>query len=132
MLKQAKRLGHEIGIFCALHAYGRQLNQHPYIHLSVTRGVLTQYDAWKPIFFKKRDFEKVWRNAVIRLLRDRYFQLQPNTLPSFGHIRAITQHGVVTSTLIFNVIGKCILPKRPEALGTMSNIKAVTLNGLLS
>ncbi|WGM03969.1 transposase (plasmid) [Arsenophonus nasoniae] len=38
MLKHAKRQGLEIGIFCALHTYGRQLNQHPHIHLSVTRG----------------------------------------------------------------------------------------------
>lgn len=36
MLKHARRLGLEIGIFCALHTYGRQLNQHPHIHLSVT------------------------------------------------------------------------------------------------
>lgn len=45
MLKHAKRLGLEIDIFCALHTYGRQLNQHPHIHLSVTRGGLTQYDT---------------------------------------------------------------------------------------
>ncbi|MEX6285733.1 transposase zinc-binding domain-containing protein [Providencia hangzhouensis] len=38
MLKHARRHGLEIGIFCALHTYGRQLNQHPHIHLSVTRG----------------------------------------------------------------------------------------------
>ncbi|QBY45950.1 Putative transposase (plasmid) [Arsenophonus nasoniae] len=50
-------------------------------------GGLTQYDTWKPIFFKKKDVEKVWRSAVIRLLRDNYFQLQPNKLPGFGHIR---------------------------------------------
>ncbi|HGN9136386.1 transposase [Providencia stuartii] len=41
MLKHARRLGLEIGIFCALHTYDRQLNQHPYIHLLVTRGDLT-------------------------------------------------------------------------------------------
>ncbi|HFW3352693.1 TPA: transposase [Salmonella enterica subsp. enterica serovar Eastbourne] len=27
-------------LFCALHTYGRQLNQHPHIHLSVTSGGL--------------------------------------------------------------------------------------------
>ncbi|MEY0833696.1 transposase [Providencia alcalifaciens] len=59
-----------------MHTYGRQLNQHPHIHLSVTRGGLTQYDTWKPIFFKKKDVEKVWRSAVIRLLRDNYAQFQ--------------------------------------------------------
>lgn len=29
------------------------INQHPHIHLSVTRGGLTQYHAWNPIFFQK-------------------------------------------------------------------------------
>ncbi len=87
MLKHARRLRLEIGIFCALHIYGRQLSQHSHIHLSVTRGSLTKYDTWKPIFFKKKDVEKVWRSAVIRLLRDNYAQLQPNKLPGFEHIR---------------------------------------------
>ncbi|WGM18190.1 transposase (plasmid) [Arsenophonus nasoniae] len=34
----ARKQGIEIGIFCALHTYGRQLNQHPHVHVSVTRG----------------------------------------------------------------------------------------------
>ncbi|WP_288500928.1 transposase [uncultured Erwinia sp.] len=29
-----------MGIFCDLHTYGRQLNHHPHIHVSVTRGGL--------------------------------------------------------------------------------------------
>ncbi len=29
MLRHARKLGIEVGIFCALHSYGRQLNQHP-------------------------------------------------------------------------------------------------------
>ncbi|MEX0425832.1 transposase [Providencia rettgeri] len=32
MLKHARRLGLKAGIFCALHTYGRQLNQHPHSH----------------------------------------------------------------------------------------------------
>ncbi|WP_449059880.1 transposase, partial [Providencia sp. AGC89] len=60
MLKHARCLGLKAGIFCALHTYGRQLNQHPHIHLSVTRNDLTKYSIWKPIFFKKKDIEKVW------------------------------------------------------------------------
>ncbi|WP_240726373.1 transposase [Escherichia sp. E4702] len=44
----------EVGIFCALHTYGRQLNQHPHIHVSVTRGGLcVKHCIWKDIFFKK-------------------------------------------------------------------------------
>ncbi|WP_149571799.1 IS91 family transposase, partial [Serratia nevei] len=40
MLRWARQQGIEVGIFCALHTYGRQLNQHPHIHVSVTRGGL--------------------------------------------------------------------------------------------
>lgn len=40
LLKWAKKLGVEIGLFVALHTYGRQLNRHPHIHSSVTRGGL--------------------------------------------------------------------------------------------
>ena len=38
LLKWTKKLGVEMGLFVALHTYGRQLNRHPHIHLSVTRG----------------------------------------------------------------------------------------------
>ncbi|MBG3130769.1 transposase [Proteus mirabilis] len=38
-------------------------------------------------FFKKKDVEKIWHSAVVRLLRNSYFQRQPNILPGFGHIR---------------------------------------------
>ncbi|RAP71429.1 putative transposase, partial [Candidatus Erwinia dacicola] len=31
--------------------------------------------------------EKIWRNAVIRLLRDSYAQIMPSMLPDLGHIR---------------------------------------------
>lgn len=32
LLRWAKKLSIEIGLFVALHTYGRQLNQHPHIH----------------------------------------------------------------------------------------------------
>ncbi|HEC8326261.1 TPA: transposase [Providencia rettgeri] len=44
--------------FGALHTYGRQLNQHPNIHLLVTRGGLIKYDIWKPIFSKRKASKK--------------------------------------------------------------------------
>lgn len=36
MLKLARTQGIEVGIFCALHTYVCQLNQHPHTHVSVT------------------------------------------------------------------------------------------------
>ncbi|EHJ2437243.1 TPA: transposase [Salmonella enterica subsp. enterica serovar Bahrenfeld] len=59
-----------MGIFCALHTYGRQLNQHPHIHLSISRsGLDIRHDVWRDIFFKKRVVENIWRGSAIRLLR---------------------------------------------------------------
>lgn len=42
------RWARKVGIFCALHTYGRQLNQHPHIHLSVTRLLRHSYDLINP------------------------------------------------------------------------------------
>lgn len=54
LLRWAKKLSIEIGLFVALHTYGRQLNQHPHIHLSVTRGGLClKHGVWRPIYLKK-------------------------------------------------------------------------------
>lgn len=66
-------MGIEIGLFVALRTYGRQLNQHPHIHLSVIRGGLCRkHGVWRSVFFKKK---VVWRQAVIALLRQHYATL---------------------------------------------------------
>ncbi|NJD84797.1 IS91 family transposase, partial [Candidatus Erwinia dacicola] len=58
LLRHARKLGIEVGIFCALHTYGRQLNQHPPIHVSVTRGGLdVMHGVWRRLFFKKKAVE---------------------------------------------------------------------------
>ncbi|TBL65532.1 transposase, partial [Hafnia paralvei] len=70
------KIGVEIGLFVALHTYGRQLNRHPHIHLSVTRGGLClKHGVWRPIYFKKKVVEAYWRQAVIKLLRESYAEL---------------------------------------------------------
>ncbi|CAK9887167.1 MAG: hypothetical protein XXXJIFNMEKO3_LKCDNKCA_00115 (plasmid) [Candidatus Erwinia impunctatus] len=65
ILKWARRQGIEVGIFCALHTYGRQLNQHPHIHVSVTRGGLdVKHGVWRSLFFKKKAVEEIWRGPL--------------------------------------------------------------------
>jgi hypothetical protein len=92
MLRWARKQGIEVGIFFALHTYGRQLNQHPHIHVSVTRGGLdVKNDIWRTLFFKKKQVEKIWRGAVIRLLSESYDRIIPGSLPGMGHIRDETQ-----------------------------------------
>lgn len=73
----AKREGVDIGIFCALHTYGRKLNWNVHIHLSVTRGGLCKRTGvWKPIYFKAKATEKCWRAAISQLLESHYPQLE--------------------------------------------------------
>ncbi|HGL6564190.1 transposase zinc-binding domain-containing protein [Klebsiella pneumoniae] len=87
LLKWAKKLGVEIGLFVALHTYGRQLNRHPHIHLSVTRGGLClKHGVWRPIYFKKKVVEAYWRQAVIKLLRESYTELDLSDA-NYAHIR---------------------------------------------
>ncbi|EBW8880430.1 IS91 family transposase, partial [Salmonella enterica subsp. enterica serovar Enteritidis] len=65
----------------------RQLNRHPHIHLSVTRGGLClKHDVWRPIYFKKKVVETYWRQAVIGLLWESYAALDLFAA-SYEHIR---------------------------------------------
>ncbi|CCI78518.1 unnamed protein product [Klebsiella pneumoniae subsp. rhinoscleromatis SB3432] len=88
MLRWACKQGIEVGIFCARHTYGRQLNQHPHIHVSVTRGGLdAMHGAWRSLFFKKKAVEEIWQSSVIRLLRPSHVRIMPGMLPGLDHIR---------------------------------------------
>ncbi len=76
LLTWAKAQGLEIGIFCALHTYGRKLNWNCHIHVSVTRGGICQRTGlWKPIYFKAKETEICWRAAITQLLRENYSEL---------------------------------------------------------
>ncbi len=90
LLNWAKKMGLEIGIFGALHTYGRGLNWHPHIHLSVTRGGLDENDNWQPIYFKKKHVEYHWRRSLIDLLRRKYDELNLST-GSTEHIQDYRQ-----------------------------------------
>ncbi|HGY3149626.1 TPA: IS91 family transposase [Morganella morganii] len=87
LLKWAEKLNIEIGLFVALHTYGRQLNPHPHIHLSVTRGGLCRkHGVWRSVFFKKKVVERYWRQAVIVLLRQHSASLDL-AAAGYRHIR---------------------------------------------
>lgn len=70
LLKTAKEKGITVGIFSALHTYGRQLNWNTHIHLSVSMGGLTKDGKWKNIRFSKKKIMPMWRYAVIKLIRE--------------------------------------------------------------
>ncbi|QGP52444.1 Putative transposase (plasmid) [Piscirickettsia salmonis] len=73
LLKIAKKKKIKIGIFTALHTFGRDLKWNVHIHLSVTRGGLSGNElTWKTIYFKKQSTMHMWRLAIIQLLRQTY------------------------------------------------------------
>ncbi|MBB1466820.1 transposase, partial [Vibrio sp. SG41-7] len=93
LLEWAKKHELEVGIFGALHTYGRALNWHPHIHLSVTRGGLDKKHSWKPIYFKKKHVEYHWRRTLIALLRQKYGDLNLSTSTT-NHIQDYRQWNV--------------------------------------
>lgn len=58
------------GIFIAIHTFGRQLNRHVHIHLSVTLGGLNKnHTTWKKLYFDQKTLMKMWRYQIIKLFR---------------------------------------------------------------
>lgn len=49
-----------IGIFCTIHTYGRRLNWHPHVHVSVTCGGIDAHGKWKKINFRKDAMRARW------------------------------------------------------------------------
>ena len=80
----ASQKGLEIGIFGALHTYGRQFNWNIHLHLSVTAGGLCKTTgAWKSIYFDVDTLRKCWKAAIIEFFRKRHGAI---TLPEeFDH-----------------------------------------------
>ena len=67
-----------IGIFSALHTYGRQLNFNCHIHLSVSAIGLTKDGALRPFHYPFKALKSLWRHGVTSLLRNHFNEL---TLP---------------------------------------------------
>jgi len=60
LLYAARKRGLEVGIFSAIHTYGRRLNWHPHVHVSVTGGGIDELGAWKDIAFYKTALRQRW------------------------------------------------------------------------
>ena len=62
-----------LAVFVAIHTFGRDLQWHPHIHLSTTRGGLSfDEKKWKTFYFKKKALMRAWKYQVIQLLRQKY------------------------------------------------------------
>ncbi|QGP55000.1 Putative transposase [Piscirickettsia salmonis] len=73
LLETAKKKGLIIGIFAALHTFGRDLKWNVHVHISVTRGGYDEAnDSWSEIYFTRKVIMPMWRYAVTNLLRQTY------------------------------------------------------------
>lgn len=91
LLNWAKKKGIEVGAFCVLHTFGRQLNWNVHLHLSVSRGGLDlKSQRWKAIYFKKALVEQFWKQNVIALLRKHFEGLSLED-EAYSHIKDYRQ-----------------------------------------
>ncbi|MCF6777898.1 transposase zinc-binding domain-containing protein, partial [Thiotrichales bacterium 19X7-9] len=67
--KIAKNRNIKVGIFVAVHTFGRDLQWHVHIHLSVSMAGLTSKRQYKEIKFSKKQVEPMWRYRVIKLFK---------------------------------------------------------------
>ena len=82
--KLGKARGVKPGIFMALHTFGRKLNWHVHLHVSVTQGGITQRYLWKSLFFKKNTLMNMWRYALIKFLRTVHQKGKLSRCPELG------------------------------------------------
>ena len=61
-----------VGIFTALHTFGRDLKRNVHIHLSVTCGGIDGKGNWRKVFFPAEPIKKMWRHRILELFRSEY------------------------------------------------------------
>ncbi len=85
----AKKEGILPGIFVALHTFGRDLKRNVHVHLSVTLGGLINGNTkWKSgLYFYHLTIKKMWRYALINLLREQYKAGNLKLPPNLNHIK---------------------------------------------
>lgn len=89
LLYAAEKRGLTIGLFGALHTYGRQFNWNCHIHLSWTTGGINEHGRWKKITFHLPTVRKRWMWNVRQLLLSAWASLR---LPQeLAHIRAFDE-----------------------------------------
>ncbi|ARF52154.1 IS91 family transposase [Pantoea stewartii] len=85
LLYAAEKRGLTIGIFGALHTYGRQLNWNCHLHLSWTTGGLNTHGDWKKMSFALPKVRERWIWNVRQFLLSAWESL--SLPPALAHIR---------------------------------------------
>lgn len=75
LLNFAKKKDILLGIFIAIHTFGRDLKRNVHFHISTTAGGLSaNLTKWKNISFHQITLMKMWRYQIINLFRKAYKQ----------------------------------------------------------
>ena len=75
LMEIAAKRGIILGIFIALHTFGRSLKRNIHLHISTTiGGISIELTKWKKLVFHKYTLTKIWRYKLIKLFREAYKQ----------------------------------------------------------
>jgi hypothetical protein len=75
LMNIAAKKGIILGVFIALHTFGRSLKRNIHLHVSTTvGGISIELSKWKKLVFHKHILMKTWRYKIIKLFRDAYRQ----------------------------------------------------------
>ena len=61
-----------VGIFTALHTFGRDLKRNVHVHLSTTCGGVDEKGTWHNVYFPAEVVKRMWRHRIINLFRNEY------------------------------------------------------------
>lgn len=89
----AKKKNTLVGIYTAIHTFGRDLKRNVHIHLSVTRGGLhiNNHSKWvKDVFFSLKAIMPQWRYLIITMFRNEYKAGNLALTKSLKHIKNYT------------------------------------------
>jgi len=116
LLYTAGKRGLDIGIFCAIHTYGRRLNWSPHVHVSVTCGGVDAHGKWKKISFRKDAMRTRWMWNIRQLLLSAWSE-GVALPPSLSHITTESQWRSLILTA-GAITGMCTCPKRRRVAKT--------------
>jgi hypothetical protein len=86
--KLAAKKGITPGMFAVIHTFKRNLLRNVHIHLSTTLGGLNSNNQWKNnLYFDHLAVKKMWRYALITLLREQYKSGNLKLPPKLNHIK---------------------------------------------
>jgi hypothetical protein len=88
ILKLSKKKKIKVAIFTALHTFGRDLKWNVHIHLSVTMGGLSHnLQQWLDMRFSKKAVMPMWRQRVIKMLRQAQKDNRISVTPAFLEVQ---------------------------------------------